>query len=127
MRNVLVVDDEAAVLGLIKLTLERAGYNVIPAAGPQEALAVEGEYDLAVVDVLMPGMNGVALVERIRQQRPSLKVLYVSGYIGNATIPEGEAFLGKPFRLEALQGKVEALLAPADRQDASQAAVAKCR
>jgi PAS domain S-box-containing protein len=122
--TVLLVEDESAVLRLSKIVLERFGYNVLTAGTPSEALQVfathDGRVHLLVTDVVMPEMNGRELAARLRESRPELKALFVSGYSASALAPrgvldEGVHFLQKPFSLEDLAASVRHAL---DAQDA---------
>lgn len=81
--TILVVDDDGAVLEYCRSVLAHEGYRVLPAAGGTEALAIcaRGErIDMALVDVMMPGMTGIELVKRLEAFEPSPKVALVSGY-----------------------------------------------
>jgi CheY-like chemotaxis protein len=117
--TVLVVDDQDVVRDVIKLSLESAGYRVLEAATPTEALALAraagAEVDLLVTDVVMPEMNGRELAARLRTARPDLRTLFVSGYPATALAPrgvleEGVHFLQKPFSVEDLAMSVRAAL-----------------
>jgi len=114
--TILLVEDDAAVRGLFVAELGEAGYTVVPAASPQEALAAAGgPFDLLVSDVIMPGLRGPELARRLRAEDPGLKVLFVSGYQDpdRTRLPPLDArtaFLQKPFRPEDLIAKVGELL-----------------
>jgi CheY-like chemotaxis protein len=116
---VLVVEDQAEVRKLATRTLERYGYKVVSARTPQEALAIlqrlGSSIDLLLTDVVMPGMNGPALVEQVRRQLPDIRVLYTSGYTDSAIVerlaldPRSD-FLQKPYSPTLLLEKVRAVL-----------------
>jgi two-component system cell cycle sensor histidine kinase/response regulator CckA len=110
--TVLVVDDQDVVRDVIKLSLESAGYRVLEAATPTEALALAraagGEVDLLVTDVVMPEMDAFELANRITFELPAIRVLYTSGYTDAAA--EGP-FIQKPFTPAQLIEKVGAVLA----------------
>jgi CheY-like chemotaxis protein len=117
--TILVVEDEANLRYLAKQFLEKQGYRVIEAAdgavAMQIAVAHEGVIHLLLTDVVMPGMNGRELAQRISEIRPHTKVLYMSGYtenvIGrNGTLDEGIRLLQKPFTLRDLRTKVREVL-----------------
>ena len=117
--TILVVDDTEMVRRLTRDVLAGAGYKVLEAAGADEALQVVSSHampiDLLVTDVVMPGRNGVELVDRLRTTRPSMRVLYVSGYTDLAVVREGllagdAAFLQKPFTPADLLRKVRQVL-----------------
>jgi two-component system, cell cycle sensor histidine kinase and response regulator CckA len=110
--TVLVVDDQDVVRDVIKLSLESAGYCVLEAATPSEALALAraagAEVDLLVTDVVMPEMDAFELANRITCELPAVRVLYTSGYTDAAA--EGP-FIQKPFTPAQLIEKVGAVLA----------------
>ena len=123
-RTVLVVEDEAALRQLTKRLLERMGHTVLVAPCADEALVLFREnpaIDLLLTDVVMPGASGPALVVQLIEQRPGLKVIYMSGYTDDAIVHHGVldpgiAFLHKPFSANALEGII--------REVVEQAAVA---
>lgn len=117
--TVLLVEDEDVVRALVRRTLAGAGYRVLEASGPGEALEVAsrhaGHIDLLLTDVTLPESNGVALWRQVAAQRPGLRVLFVSGHAGRhleaARLGAGEsAFLAKPFTPEALLRSVRGAL-----------------
>jgi CheY-like chemotaxis protein len=109
--TVLVVDDQDVVRDVIKLSLESAGYRVLEAATPSEAIAVArdagAEVDLLVTDVVMPEMDAFELADRITCELPAVRVLYTSGYTDAAA--EGP-FIQKPFTPAQIVEKVGAVL-----------------
>jgi CheY-like chemotaxis protein len=116
---VLLVEDEPMVRRLARRVLENGGYHVVECGSPADALSrlehSDLRPDLIVTDIVMPGMNGVALVERVRVLHPDVPVLYISGYTDRALAPEemrrpDTAFLEKPVRPEGLLGAAAALL-----------------
>jgi|SRR5882672_361876 CheY-like chemotaxis protein len=117
--NILVVDDDNAVLRLTKSMLTLHGYTVIGAASGREALqlfAVEPEIivDLMLVDIVMPGMNGPELVDRLWKLRPGLPALYCSGYSGKEflwpEIARNVPYLAKPFTAFQLTKRIREVL-----------------
>jgi DNA-binding NtrC family response regulator len=80
---ILVVDDEEACRELLGRILSRAGYDVVQAAGGFRALSImdQSKIDLVISDILMPGLNGYALVARIRAKWPSMPVILTTGYL----------------------------------------------
>ncbi|MGH9672087.1 MAG: response regulator [Bryobacteraceae bacterium] len=117
--TVLVVDDEPGIRGLMRRVLQREGYLVLDAGDGESAVALsdayEGAIDLLLTDVVMPHMGGRELADELRRRRPGLKVLYVSGFTGEATVPQPRtggdvAFLQKPFTRESLIVKMRELL-----------------
>jgi CheY-like chemotaxis protein len=102
--SVLVVEDEPTVRQLVVKALERQGYRALSAATPGEALerfgSSEARLDLLVTDVLMPGMSGRELAEKLTASHPSMRVLYTSGYTDDPAFQHGfvgGALLEKPF------------------------------
>ena len=117
--TILLVEDEANLRYLARQFLEKQGYRVIDAAdgavAMQIAVAHEGVIHLLLTDVIMPGMNGRELAQRISEIRPNVKILYMSGYtenvIGrNGTLDAGVRLLQKPFTLRDLKTKVREVL-----------------
>jgi len=117
--TILVVEDEAMVRDLTLEVLKESGYTVIAAERPDDALRIsaqnQGSIDLLLTDVVMPGMSGLELAERLKPERPLMKVLYVSGYTADAVARRGmsdskTAFLQKPFAPGALVRKVREVL-----------------
>jgi CheY-like chemotaxis protein len=108
--SVLVVEDDDSIRSLVRGVLEQAGYTVRVAAAAEEALAGAGA-DLLITDMLMPGLNGRELAERILARAPGTRVLYISGYTGDEVpLAAGARFLAKPFTPNELLEQVRALL-----------------
>ena len=117
---ILLVEDNHMVRVMTSELLEGLGYTVYSSGHPQLALELLKEIpekvDLVITDVVMPGMNGQQLFERITAERPEIdKVLYMSGYTNNVIVVNGELvdgthFLQKPFTVDALMGKIKKLL-----------------
>ena len=108
--TVLVVDDQDVVRDVIRLTLEGAGYTVLDAASPNDALALvrdNGPIDLLVTDVVMPEMDAFELADRVVSELPGIRVLYTSGYTDAGA--EGP-FIQKPFTPAQLVEKVSTVL-----------------
>jgi two-component system cell cycle sensor histidine kinase/response regulator CckA len=119
--TILVVDDDETVRSVIARVLTRRGYRVLEAQGGQDALAIAGRDEpiaLVVSDLTMPEMSGRELVERIRRQRPGVRVLLTSGFSSESFAGRGAAgtalpFLEKPFTPDDILRKVsEALATP---------------
>jgi CheY-like chemotaxis protein len=117
--TVLVVEDEDAVLELTHSMLDGLGYSVMSACSPEEALQVAQDYDkqidLLISDVIMPGMNGKDVAEKIRQGRPEMKLLFMSGYTADviahrSMLDPGVQLISKPFSIQQLSAKVRKVL-----------------
>ncbi|MEI2720539.1 MAG: ATP-binding protein [Gemmatimonadales bacterium] len=117
--RILLVEDDAAVLLATASVLRRLGYQVVEAAGPEAALAVADDaaqpFDLVLSDVVMPGMGGRQLLDRLRIGRPALRVLLMSGYAGDMVAERGVRdgtipFIEKPFTLRTLAGAIRRVL-----------------
>ncbi len=109
--TVLLVEDEAAVRGLASRVLAERGYTVLEAPDAEAALTLAathpGPIELLVTDVVMPGLSGPELAERLAADRPATRVLYMSGYAEDhfgrsGTLAEDIAYLPKPFTADAL-------------------------
>ncbi len=116
--RILVVEDEDMVRTVAERALSRAGYSVVTAADGEEGLAAianDGEFDLVVSDVVMPGMDGPAMVRAIRNARPNLPVLFMSGYaeeqLRSEIDVEAMHFISKPFSVQQIGEKVGEVLA----------------
>ena len=117
--TILIVEDEADVRRLGRQYLEMQGYRVLEAPEGAAAIQISNSYSgpihLLLTDVIMPGMNGRELAQRISALRPDTRVLYMSGYTENAighngTLDAGITLLQKPFTLPALKAKVREVL-----------------
>ena len=117
--TVLVVEDEESVRDVLHQMLEGNGYRVLMARDGAEALQIAdthaGAIHLLVTDVIMPGMTGREVVERVTATHPETKVLYISGYTEEAisrhgVVSPGTAFLSKPFGAAAFLLKIRDLL-----------------
>jgi PAS domain S-box-containing protein len=117
--TVLVVEDQEGVRGLATEVLESLGYRVLSAGDGPEALALvaghEGSIDLALTDVVLPGINGKQLVERLKALHPESKVLFTSGYSEELIAHRGVldpdvAYIAKPYSPEDLAAKIREVL-----------------
>jgi signal transduction histidine kinase/ActR/RegA family two-component response regulator len=116
--TILLVEDEPSVRELTRLILERHGYELLVAADPLEALAIverhDSPIDVLVSDVVMPLLSGPELARRIRELRPRMRTLFLSGYTeelvgAKGGLSEMDGFLSKPFTPDALARKVREL------------------
>jgi CheY-like chemotaxis protein len=117
--TILVVEDEDAVREITRRILTRSGYQVLQAASPAEALEVyrpnSARIDAVLTDVLMPGMSGGQLIERLHEIRPDLPTLLMSGYTasslpGGRTLPQDTPLVRKPFTAPALLRRLREVL-----------------
>ena len=115
-QQVLVVDDLADQRAIFRAVLENRGFQVLEAASPAHALDIAQQYkeslDLLLTDMVMPGMSGRQLADRVRQEHPDLPVLYTTGYELDASADQfggsgSEEILRKPFDPDVLVGRVE--------------------
>jgi CheY-like chemotaxis protein len=116
MRRLLVVDDERVVRELMVEVLERAGYSVVACDRPDAALELAVDsFDLLVTDLVMPGLSGLELLERVRALRPGLPVIVATGArtdhdLTTAVELGATAALTKPFTHAQLRDAVTAAL-----------------
>jgi PAS domain S-box-containing protein len=117
--TILLVEDEPAILDLVRTMLTGLGYRVLTASSPEAALTTMAddtpEVQLVITDVVMPGMNGRDLVERLRRLRPNIRSLFISGYTPDQVLRHDDDgldghFLAKPFDLESLGTRVRRIL-----------------
>lgn len=117
---ILVVDDEAADIAVMRASLARAGFQVLTAASHNEASAQFDEHPeiiMLVTDISLPGKTGLRLADEFRRKRPGLKILLVSGWVGAefleyCRIPiAAPYFLPKPFRSSEFVTRVRQVLA----------------
>jgi CheY-like chemotaxis protein len=118
--TILLVEDEEMVRKLACTILQKNGYKVLEAPNGEEALRiVQGQngnpIHLMVTDVVMPGMSGRQLADRLERLRPEMKILYISGYTDNAIVHHGVLekgidYIQKPFTIEGLARKVREVL-----------------
>jgi CheY-like chemotaxis protein len=117
--TILLAEDAEPVCKLAKKLLEKGGYSVLVARDGQEALRVYAEnadrIDMLLLDVVMPGMGGRAVFERIRRERPDIAVLFASGYSGDSihtgfVLDEGMTLIQKPYDSETLLRNVREVL-----------------
>jgi CheY-like chemotaxis protein len=117
--HILLVEDDASVRRLSKELLTRLGYSVTEAASGRSGLALGSDdtrhFDLALCDVILGDMSGPAVAEALRALRPSIRVLYMSGYLDEAIVKtgvldEGQPFLQKPFTPMQLAKKIREVL-----------------
>jgi signal transduction histidine kinase len=120
--TILVVDDEEMLLNMGQTILSAFGYKVLTANNGQRALDLfqssNTPIDLVVTDLVMPGMSGRELTERLRRLAPNVPILATSGYVRPQGSSEEEAYLRKPFTSQELLRKVRQTLSPPQNHDA---------
>ena len=117
----MVVDDEAAIREIIKVTLENNGYKVITANDGTEAVAVfatqKRKVHAVMVDLMMPFMDGIATIRALQKMQPTTKGIGISGLMDQARIGQlneigGVSFLAKPFTTEQILAMLTQVLSP---------------
>jgi PAS domain S-box-containing protein len=117
--TILVVEDETDILQMLRMMLEKFGYNVLAVTSPRDAIHLSTTYrqgiDLLLTDVIMPEMNGHELARELLSKSPSIKCLYMSGYTENiiatnGILKDGVNFIPKPFSRKALLTQVRRVL-----------------
>jgi CheY-like chemotaxis protein len=117
--TILVVEDEAAILEMVRDMLENMGYRVLTANTPTRALETGNTHpekiDLLMTDVIMPEMNGKDLARNLIAVHPGLKTLFMSGYTANVIahhgiLEESVSFIQKPFSMKELAARVRDVL-----------------
>ena len=123
MAKILVVDDDSAVQVTIRLLLERAGHSVVAAGDGRKGLAVfeAGDFDLLLLDIFMPGMDGLETMRLVHQQQPLIPIIVISGNPVTSESGSGPDFLTMASKL----GAVSSLQKPF-KPAALLAAVARC-
>ena len=119
-KTILVVDDEPEIRKLVGAMVQRHGYKVLTADSGDHAVTLlknqKEPIDLLLTDVVAPGMSGPMLADKLAEQQPGLRVLFMSGYpdthvVQHYVVEKGYALLHKPFTVEQLGRKVAELLA----------------
>jgi CheY-like chemotaxis protein len=123
-KTILVVDDEPEIRKLVSAMIGHFGYKALSANSGQRALAVYKKHnapiDLLITDVVMRGIGGPVLADKLTALQPGLKVLYMSGYdhsrvVQKYVVEKGHFLLAKPFTARQMEAKLKELLAPAVR------------
>ncbi len=128
--RVLLVDDEQRIVNFVRRGLEAEGLEVDPAGGGEEGLqlALSRSYDLVILDLVMPDIDGLSVLQQILERKPSQAVLVLSALSDTASKVRSlelgaEDYLSKPFSLEELLARVRARLRTAARADQTKLAV----
>jgi CheY-like chemotaxis protein len=136
--KILIVDDDSTVQATIKLLLERAGHSVVVASDGRKGLAIfeSGDFDLLLLDIFMPGMDGIETMRLIHQRRPLAPIIVISGnpiFADSGKSPDfltmaiklgAVSSLQKPFKPAALLAAVANGLEAAKRQSSPSTAAA---
>lgn len=118
MKKILVVEDEASIREMIALNLKMGGYEVQAAASAEEALTLAGpgrpEFDVALLDIMLPGMNGFSLCEQLRREHAALGIIMLSAKTQEADKVSAlsigaDDYMTKPFSVSELLARIEAL------------------
>ena len=112
--TILLAEDEAGIRAMTRAYLEGLGYRVLEAANGTDAITLSKEYrgviDLVLTDVMMPGVRGDAVVKSIRQDRPGIHAIFISGFADGTSIDRSLEILEKPFEFPDLAHRIRALL-----------------
>lgn len=112
--TVLVVEDDRAVRTLVQNVLSKRGYKVLEASGGDEAMQValghDGPIHLLLSDVMMPEMHGPDVANRLKPFRPTMKVMFMSGYVRPGGLDPNAEFMSKPFQPDTLVRRVREVL-----------------
>ncbi len=121
-RTILLVEDEDSVRQVTRYVLESAGYLVLEANGPEQAISIflryEGAIDLILTDIVMPNMSGSELVAHLKEMHPGFITMFMSGYakgpgLSQQSFGPPDYYIQKPFSTGALLSRVaEALSLP---------------
>ncbi len=121
MAKILLAEDDEAMLEFLKLALERAGHDIIDFDNGSTALkhitSTNDTYDLLLSDVVMPGIDGIELAQKVTELQPDIKVMFITGFaamamkdLGDENMKQQPQMLSKPFHLNDLVEQIEELL-----------------
>jgi hypothetical protein len=119
--TILLVEDSDVVRDVIANMLESGGLTVLQASGGEEALALarrgDVPIDLLLTDIVMPGLTGVELADRLERERPDMRILFMTGYAEEVVVNEGilgkhRECIGKPFTRKQITTRVRKILSP---------------
>jgi two-component system cell cycle response regulator CpdR len=118
MARILLAEDDDSLRGFLCRALERAGYEVRACADGDEALEAlpQGQWDLLLTDIVMPGADGIEVARRAAQHQPNLRIMFITGFAAVAlaakeSAPEGAKVLSKPIHLREIVAEVERMVA----------------
>lgn len=117
-QKILLVEDDLQLQGLLKHTLEEGGYEVLTAKDGDRAFrlcqAYDGEFDLLITDLVLPGINGIDLVQLVESQWPETKIVLISGQFDSSSLVdyrrETTRFLTKPLDLDSFLHTIRDIL-----------------
>lgn len=112
--TILLAEDQESLRLLTKTFLEQKGYKVLAAQNGREALSLATRYSdaihLLLTDVVMPDIRGTEVADRLLEDRPDIRIIYISGYLDEEVTGSGVAFLQKPFGMQELGAKIRSIL-----------------
>ena len=118
MPRILLAEDDDSLRGFLARALERAGYDVRACADGEEALEAlpDGEWDLLLTDIVMPGADGIEVARQAAVIQPELRIMFITGFAAVAlaakeAAPEGAKVLSKPIHLREIVAEVERMVA----------------
>ena len=118
MTRILLAEDDDSLRGFLKRALERAGYEVRACADGDEAIDAlpEGDWDLLLTDIVMPGADGIEVARQAAARQPGLRIMFITGFAAVAlaakeSAPEGAKVLSKPIHLREIVSEVERMIA----------------
>ncbi|MCH7942076.1 MAG: response regulator [Proteobacteria bacterium] len=118
MARILLAEDDPSMRGFLARALIKAGHVVVDVADGEAAMSclVNGEFDLLLADIVMPGINGIDLAKHAKDDAPKLKIMLITGFAAVALKARSELdpaakVLSKPFHLNSLVDEVDKLLA----------------
>lgn len=117
MASILIVDDDLAIQAVIRLLLERDGHEIVVASDGLKGLKIfeTGKFDLLVVDIFMPGMDGLETMRLVHQQKPEIPIVVISGRPVSSKSGAGPDFLTMAVKLGAISSLQKPFKAPALR------------
>lgn len=120
MAKILLAEDDESMLNFLMLALERAGHTVICTRNGLDALKTceaEGDFDLLLTDIVMPGLDGIELAQKLSDKFKDMRIMFLTGFAAMAMTKGSEAISGqtpkilsKPFHLNDLVDEVEKIL-----------------
>ena len=118
MPRILLAEDDESLRGFLSRALERAGYDVKSCADGDEAMEAldEGDWDLLLTDIVMPGVDGIEVARLAAQRHPGLRIMFITGFAAVAlaageSAPAGSKVLSKPIHLREIVHEVDRMIA----------------